>query len=314
MALKETPVCMKQYYKLFIESNTKELNKYIQIRSSIKDILYNEHKELKKQIEKYKTDYNINLTSYKEFNDNQYYNGEFFKDTKGLFMNRRNDYKLVSELFDLFKYAKHMKELYDVEHKIAHLNKLVNLKYKEYSSILRTYYTEVHKKLILNGDGYAFSNNIGWICVNRVKTRLRRPMLDFAATKKREAELKAEGKRIYNEKEAEWCRKNGIEYKAEDKRVFKHDEYFYEIPLLNSKLPGGHKLKLEPSDYRHTSVRGKTNQQLIDICNNDIKKICELPIDVKTKLTLCNLVDKTIYYKFIRNEHQKSYKFRQTNR
>ena len=41
------------------------------------------------------------------------------------------------------------------------------------------------------------------------------------------------------------------------------------------------------------------------MCNNDINKICNLPIDVRTKLNLCLKVDDTLYTKFIRNENQK---------
>ena len=57
-----------------------------------------------------------------------------------------------------------------------------------------------------------------------------------------------------------------------------------------------------------------TNQQIIDMCDNNINKICEMPLDVKTKLTLCNLVDKTLYLNFIRNENQQSYKFIEIDR
>ena len=131
-----------------------------------------------------------------------------------------------------------------------------------------------------------------------------KPKLNYSATKKKKEELIKEGKRIYNDIERKWCQSNGIEYKAEDYRVFMKKEYCYEIPLIGCKLPDGSKYKLTISDYRHNSMRNKSNEDLIKECNNDINKICELPIDLKTKLTLCDTVDKTLYIKFIRNETQ----------
>lgn len=92
------------------------------------------------------------------------------------------------------------------------------------------------------------------------------------------------------------------------------NEYCYEIPLIASKMPNGNKLKLEISDYRHASLRGNTNDQLIELCNNDITKICELPIDLKTKVTLCDKTDKILYTKFIRNEGQQSINTPKANR
>ena len=314
MAVKEIPTNIAHYYKLFKESNAEELKKRIEERDFLRDKLYEQHRLFKKQVDKYKIEYKINLNTYEEFVNNQYSTGKFFKDTKGIFMNRRNDYKLVSELFDLFIFAKKQKELYELEEKCKFLDKCAHLTKSEYTNYLRTFYTEVHKKMVIDGNGYRYGNNIGVVVINRVKTRLTKPILDFAATKKREAELKAAGKRIFNQEEADWCKKNGIEYHAEDKRVFKKDEYFYQVILIYSRLPGCYKFKLETTDRRGKEVRGMTNQQIIDMCDNNINKICEMPLDVKTKLTLCNLVDKTLYLNFIRNENQQSYKFIEIDR
>ena len=53
------------------------------------------------------------------------------------------------------------------------------------------------------------------------------------------------------------------------------------------------------ADYRHQDIRGKTNQDLINECEGDVNKICELKIDLKTKLTLCDTVNKGLYINFI---------------
>ena len=59
-------------------------------------------------------------------------------------------------------------------------------------------------------------------------------------------------------------------------------------------------------DYFELKDNNDSNENLIEECNEDTEKICNLQIDLKTKLTLCNKVDKILYTKFIRNEAQKS--------
>lgn len=304
MAIKETPIGYKAYYKLMKERACNRIEELKSEKDGLNDTIKVQHKTLVDNLDIYKSNFNIDLSLYSEFVENKYINGKLYKIAEGLFLNRKNNYEIVSDLYSLYQYVKNQKKVNNLEKEIDKQYKLSKLTLKEYTEILRTFYTEVHKKLILEGKGYSFSGNIGWICVNRVILRRSKPIVDYAATKKREAELKQQGKRIYNKEEADWCKKNGIEYKAEDKRVFRKDEYIYEIPLIFSRLTNGSKLKLEITDYRHKSIRGKTNDELIELCNNDINKICELPIDLKTKVTLCDKVDKILYTKFIRNENQ----------
>lgn len=306
MAIKEVPINTRTYHRLFIESYTKKINDAEEEKDKLEVELRESHKKLVTNIESYKTNFDIDLNDYEEFINNKYVTGLFYKDAKGLFINRKNNYTLVADLYDLYHHAENQKRVAELTKDLSFYNRLIKIKYTEYNEILRAFYTEVHKKLILNGDGYAFSGRLGWICINRVVMHNNKPVLDFVATKKREAELKAAGVRIYNKEEAEWCLKNGIEYKAEDKRVFRKNEYYYEVPLLGCTLPNSGNLKLEISDYRHRSVRGKSMQELIEDCNNDTDKICELNVDLKVKLSMCDKADKILYTKFIRNEDQKS--------
>ena len=314
MAIKETPANFRVYYKLFITDNKQKIEDTIKLKETLEEAVKEKHSNVSSWKEVYEKQFNVKLDNYIEFKKNKYSIGKFYKVAKGLLINKQNDYELVSDLFNLFDLADTQKQIHDCETKIVFYTKCSNLTLKEYTEILRTYYTEVHKKLILDGYGYSFSNGIGWICVNRCVFNKRKPMLDYAATKKREKELIAQGKHIYNKEEADWCARNGIEYKAEDKRVFVCNEYCYQIPLISSKLPNGDSLKLEVTDYRHNSIRGKTNDELIEMCKGDIKKICELPLDLKTKVTLCDKADKILYTKFIRNENQKPITFSKTNR
>lgn len=304
MAIKETPTNIKVYYKSMRDAITQKLDKAKEALENLQQIITNEYDDILKLEDTYKKSFNVDLTKYIEYRNNAYSDGTICKLAKGLFINRDNNYELVADLFNLYNWSKHLKDEYNIKKDIDFYNKLLDLTLKQYTEIMRTYMTEVHKQMILNGCGYAFGERIGWICINRCVLHKPRPHIDYAATKKREAELKAAGKRIYNKEEADWCKRNGIEYKAEDKRVFKTNEYCYEIPLIDCRLPNGTKFKLDIADYRHTSIRGKTNDDIANLCNNDTKKVCELPIDMKTKLTICDKIDKIIYTKFIRNESQ----------
>lgn len=314
MAIKEIPTNVKTYYKSLQDNYKAKKEEAILVKEELMSRITEEHKRISEDIQIYKDKFNVDLEDYKEFKDNKYINGSFLKVAKGMFINRNNDYELVSDLFSLYNLANLQKQVYDLDKDIEKCDKILTINLKDYTEILRVFYTEVHKKLILEGYGYAFSKDIGWICINRCVIRKQRPMLDYAATKKREAELKAKGARIYNKEEDDWCKRNGIEYVAEDKRVFRRDEYCYEIPLLDCKLPNGSKLKLELADYRHSSLRGKTNEELSELANNNPKEICELKLDIRTKLTLCDKIDKILYTKFIRNENQEPVATRKANR
>ena len=314
MAIKEIPINAKVYYKLFVRNNKQKLEDSLKLLEELEEDIEVRRKNILSWIDVYINEFNFNPNQYIEFENNEYTTGRFYKAAKGLLINKQNDYELVGDLFNLYEFASKQKEIYDLKQDIVLFKKCIALSLKEYTEILRVYYTEVHKHLVLEGEGYAFSGELGWICVNRCIIDKKHPILDYSATKKREKELIEKGERIYNKEEADWCLRNGIEYKAKDKRVFICNEYCYQIPLIDCKLPNARSLEFKVSDYRHRSCRGKTNDELIELCNRDIKKICELPVDLKTKVTLCDKVNKILYTKFIRNENQKPFTFTKTNR
>ena len=314
MAIKEIPINAKGYYKLFIKNNKQKLEDSLKLLEELEEDIELRHKNILSWIDVYINEFNFDPNQYIEFKNNEYTIGRFYRAAKGLLINKQNDYELVGDLFTLYELASKQKEIYDLKQDIVLFKKCIALSLKEYTEILRVYYTEVHKHLILEGEGYAFSGELGWICVNRCIIDKKRPMLNYSATKKREKELIEKGERIYNKEEADWCLRNGIEYKAKDKRVFICNEYCYQIPLIDCKLPNARSLEFKVSDYRHRSCRGKTNDELIELCNRDIKKICELSVDLKTKVTLCDKANKILYTKFIRNENQKPFTFTKTNR
>ena len=133
-------------------------------------------------------------------------------------------------------------------------------------------------------------------------------MLDYAATKAKKKEILDRGGKIYNKVEEEWCKARGLDYEYEDHKVFKKDEYYYEICLLYPHIKNMYDLEITASDYRGSNLRGKTNNDLLDETDRDKEAIMKLNLDVKTKLTLCDQADNLLYTNFIRNENQESYR------
>lgn len=305
MAIKEIPTNYRVYYKSMRNAYTQIRDEALSNLNKLEESEFNIYKTVDDNVESYKNEFNIDLYQYEEYKNNNYIDGTFLKTAKGAFINRKNNYTLVTDLFNLYNLAKKQKEIYDVKNDIELYDKILSLKLKDYNNILKVFYSKVHERMILKGEGYVFENQIGWTCINRCHIEKSSPHINFIATQKRREQLKAEGKRIYNKEEAAWCKANGIEYDAVDPRVYLNDEYCYEIPLLGCKLPNGYKYKLDITDYRNRSLRGKTNKELLLECNNDVESICNLPVDLRTKLNMCVEVDKTLYTNFIRNENQK---------
>ena len=205
----------------------------------------------------------------------------------------------------MYELAKKQKAIHELRRDVEFYDKLTSLTIRQYTEILRTYYTEVQRQMILKGAGYVFEGSLGWICINRCKIDKQRTHIDFSKTKKKKAEIVANGGKLYNKEEAKWCKAHGIEYNGQDGRVFLRNEYCYEIPLLDCHIPHGSKIRFVSADYRGNALRGKTNQDLLEEADYNTEYICKLPLDIRTKLNLCIEADKTLYAKFIRNENQK---------
>lgn len=306
MAIKETPTNFRCYYKKMRASITEKYNKLVDEYGTTYVREKKLYEELIKKIDKYKINHDIDLRSYKEFVENEYIDGTFYDDAKGLFINKKNNYKVIQPLYSLYKLAKMQKELHE-NHKTRRLySKMLSLNLKQYAKVLETFYNEVHKKLIIEGCGYMFEDNIGWLCINRCKVvQGNRKLLDFQATKKNKEKLLAEGKRLWNKTEYEYAKSLGLDYDGVDYRKYVEAEYCYEFALLDTKLKLDDKIRFEPC-ARRSHIEGRTDEQVIADCDNDLNKICELQIDVKRKLNLCIKTNDLLYLNFIRNESQQS--------
>lgn len=304
MKIKETPTTYSEYYDKMRERTIPKREEVVGTLDKAKGELEELYNIVRDNTEVYKS-LGVTLSTYNEYAENKYITGEFLDYARTLFINRKNNYEANAQLFHLYRYARKQKEVHDLEHDLNHYDKLLSLTKRQYSSILRTFYTEVHRQMILFGKGYVFEGNLGWICINRCHIDEAKRRIDYFATAKRKKEILEAGGRLYNEEENKWCDANGIKYDGQDWRVFLKSEYCYEIPLLNCRIKNGGKYKLSIADYRNRTLRGKSNKQLIEECGGDLEVICNLRVDLKAKLNLCLEADNGIYLNFIRNEDQK---------
>ena len=308
------PITYRTYYKKLIEDYTKVKKEALEALDELKLNEKALYEDVKSIADRYKKEFSIDLFKYDEFVNNEYSTGTFIRLAKGAFLNRKNNYLLVADLFDLYNLAKKQKDIYQLKKDIERYSKILNLNLKEYKEILKSFYYEVHRQMILKGYGYVFEDDLGWTCINRCKVDRIRQHIDYAATKKKKQEILDRGGRLYNKEEEEWAKKNNLPYNGEDYKVYQNVECLYEIPLIDCKLPNGRKLKLEPADTRGKDIRGKSNSDLIKEANGNLEYICKLDLGLKAKLSICLDMNKTLYTNFIRNENQKPINVRSSRR
>lgn len=314
VSIKEVPINFRKHWT---SATTTYKNKLKDVENRYNDKVLEEkalYEDVKSNLQLYKDKYNINLQEYPEFVENKYIDGKFLRIAKGILMNKAGGYILVPELNLIYSLALTQRSCYNLEHDIKIYTTISKLTMSEYTELLRAFYTIVHRKLILEGLGYVFGHNIGWTCINRCIIKKALPVIDYQATKKRKAEIIAEGKRPYSKTEEDWCKENGFEYDGVKYLIYKNNEYCYDIPLLRTMIEGAPSYKLTIADYIGTEFTGMTYDEIIDKYNADIDKICNLKLSLRIKLMLCDRIDKTLYIKFIRNENQTSATFSKINR
>lgn len=273
--------------------------------------------EIKSNLDIYKNKYEIDLMSFSEFRNNTYTTGQFRKAASVAYLNRKNNRELTIELYDLIKLANLQKRIVEINKRVEIDRKLVLIKPSEYQEITSQYYNKIQELMILDGVGYHFEGRIGWICINRVKliNKDGKRNIDYKASKEAKDRLIEEGKRPYDKEEADWYEEHGLPYDGVKYQVYQDVEYVYEIPLINCfvKTRSG-RYKLTSADYINKSLRGKSYDEIIAECDNDVNKIIRLNVDIKKKLTMCLKANPLLYTKYIRNENQESYRFIQINR
>lgn len=307
--IKDRPIGLHEYFLNIKDVYTRKKEIAQLDNDRLEDVIAAKRTEIMKYLDLFK----LPIIEYPEFQENRYINGRLLNAAMGLYQDKRIDSEVKGACFKLLILAKHQERYYQNLQVINKADKIINLKYREYSKIVKTFYTEVHRQM-LDGRGYVFQGQLGWTCINRVIITHPTKIIDFAATRAKKKEIEAKGLRVYKSEEAEWCKQNNIPYNGVDCRVYKHDECWYEIPLIGCRCKYALGIKLDMADSRPNKYHGKTNDDLIKECDYNKDKIINLDVGLKTKLTLCLTVDKLLYSKYIRNENQTASKVKSINR
>ena len=179
MSIKDKPIGLREYYENAKDIYTKKKEVAQLDNDRLKEVVTRQRNDIVKYLDLYK----LPIVDYPEFRENKYINGRLLNAAIGLYQDKRINAEVKGACFKLLVLAKNQEKYYNNTKIINKANKVLSLTYKKYVAIIRTFYKEVHKKLILDGYGYVFHGTIGWVCINRVlNTDKCRKMLDFAAT------------------------------------------------------------------------------------------------------------------------------------
>ena len=314
MAIKEIPTKLTEYKTACMRAYSAKKEKFVDALKEKEEESVRLHNKCVRYVEQIKQQYDVDLNSYEEFVDNKYTTGKFVRTAKGMYLKGGGEFEVIAELYEIYKYSLLLEEIHDIQEQIDLCDKILSITPEQYRTFMETFFLKVHEKLVLDGYGYVFAHNIGCICVNRVKQFSRRKLIDYKKTKERKQQLLAEGKKIYNKDEETLYNRMGLEYDGVDYRVYKDNEYNYEVCLFNCTFENASGYEFIASDWRNKDLRGKTNDDLIRECHSNPEEIVKLKVDIKTKANLCTQVDDIFYTKFIRNEDQKSYRSGKTDR
>lgn len=303
MAIVEKATTVKDYYRNLKEDYNKKLEDTIKNLEVAEKTNVKTYNELNSCLDFIKKEFKVNLKSFDEFNSNSYIDGSLLKFAIKFNRNSNKDVERRYAII-ILRYAQSVENIHNFNHEIEKYKKILSLSYSEYTKYIKTYYYEVQRQMIVNGYAYKFHGSIGTICINRCKNLKRIPIINTKATNANKERLKKEGKELYDEKKAAWCKDHGVEYHGVEYRVFSRHDYLYEFALIWSGLPNPFRHKFEPIDYWGAKLRGKHKEDFIKEADGNLNYICGLDITFRTKVTICNEIDETLYLNFIRNENQ----------
>lgn len=307
-------VNLKEYYESMVNTYTQRKQDAIETLNALCEECNDIQFDIISRHEYYKSMYNIDLFKYKELINNEYKNGEFYRFTEKLYLNKGENYTLRPALFKLYSLARKQKEVQQLDKEIMHCDKILSVDKQSYSQLVKAYYTKITDLLVDEAAGYAFSGRIGWICIARLKLNRNKKFVDYQLTRRKKKELIEQGKEVFDKDKKDWADEVGVEYNPEDYRVYREADYAYCCKLVGCHLLNPSFYEFKAVDGIGASLRGVTYDQMVELADNDPAKIRQLDIDFLKKVILIDKVDKTFYTKFIRHENQEPTYVSEANR
>lgn len=252
--------------------------------------------------------FKIVLSDYKEYTELEY------NDNKDLFNIAHKEYIKAGKDIDakdkislifIIKFAKNIERIHNAHDKIRVLQSRNTISCRQFEAYIKRYYLEVQKR-VLNGDCYKYTNGIGVFFINRVKNnkgKHYKGRIDYKKSRLNKERIIAEGGTPYSKNDADNAAALGIPYNGVKYIEHLHEDHLYEFCLINTVSPKGIHVKFERTDYRGTSIRNISDDE-IPYMITSIEDIYNLDSDLRVKLVQMLKFDSSIYVKYIRNKNE----------
>lgn len=307
---------IKDYYLQFIHDAQIDAKEYKEKLDKVLEVKESVHKYLSENKERLINTYQIDITTFDlEWVEKKYNPAEHLYNRLIKLFNITEENKDREVLTQAIKYCNILRNEDKFTKLINLCSKRKKLSLKEYKSYVAKYFIKVHE-CVLNGMGYRFAYGTGTFVINYWKMNPDlseySKKLDYAATNKKKKELLALGKKLYDEKEAQWYKARNIPYDGVDYRVYKRDHSFYEITFIKSVILKNN-FEYQRTEYSHKDYRGLTQQELAEKYCKTVEDVYPMRMDIRYKLNVMLHIDPTKYLNFIRNAEQVKYKHRAHN-
>lgn len=291
------------YYKAFIDNANSDIEKYQEERKTNYDLLISTKQYIEKYILYINHQFNINL---KEnfpisWNKEKYCNDEHLTDIINIELKDTvGEDRII--LLQLLRYSELLKFIYNCDKKIELANNRSKITPKQYKEYIKKYYMQSVHKTLLDGNAYRFSHGIGDLMINYWKyvNGVRGKIVDWNATNKRKKEILDAGLKLYDKEEAEIYKIRGLKYDGIPYVVYKTNNEYFDIELVNCKSFSKKNIKFKHANYIPAKFRKRTPE---DIANefNSVDDIAVQDLGIRHKLVVSLEKDPTIYLRYIRN-------------
>lgn len=302
-----------EYYQVYLANAIKDNKIYsdrrIELNAKIKEL----KPELEKRFDVYKDKFNIVLNQTQEWVAGVYIDNKnnLFTKVRKIFTNLDINDENREDIIILMDFASTIKEKMEVIKLLKITEKRKNIKFREFSDMLKKYYYKVHE-VVLNGDAYQYQYGIGSLIVETWKNQGKGKVTDFHETWKNKQRLIAEGKIPYDEEDAKKYEELGIPYMGVKYSVERSDFTYNKVRIINSRIIQFADIRFKaantmPREYKPFSYESIAKEV------NSPKDIAYLPIGLALKVALLDYKYPNYHIKFIRNAEGSRFKHRTNN-
>lgn len=303
---------IKSYYLQYISNADKSIKEYQQKIADLQDNKIATRQYLEEHKEEIYNSFNIDLDTKQEWIENKHIDKTLYDLSIKLL--RYNQEDLLRELLVMLnKYCVILYSEFKYNRLISLAYKRKNLTLAEYKKFVAIYYNKVHES-VLNGHGYRFAHGLGTFIINyweldpnKVRGEYK---IDFDATNKRKKELIEKGCKLYDDVEATWYKERGIPYDGVEYRIYKHEDHFYDITFICSRIfKSNRAFKFQRTEYINSKYRGLSYKEIADTYCKSIEDIVNLQVDIRYKLNILLYLFPNKYLQFVRNETRHKYEY-----